>query len=82
MPLSGALDPAGCYRFDPEVGAMPIAAATPDAVSGAALLALRAQWFDDPQHRRDIRRILRRAIDRRLDGRRLRSREWLRALRR
>jgi Recombinational DNA repair protein (RecF pathway) len=82
LPLDGDFAADGRYAFDPETGARPAAVHDREPVSGATLLALREQRVDDDAQRLELRRVLRSAIDRRLGGRPLRSREWLRALRR
>jgi hypothetical protein len=48
---------------------------------GASLAALAAEDLDDPQCLRDARRLLREALSACLEGRNLRSREVMAALR-
>lgn len=79
LPLAGELDPAAHYRWDPEQGVQPGGG---QAVNGAALIALRDGRFEDPGTCREVRALLRTAIDRRLDGRELKARRLLREMRR
>lgn len=79
LPLADEYDPARRYTWDPEQGTQPC----PDdeGFSGAALIALRDGHYDDAATRREVRKLLRDAIDRQLGGRELKSRRLLRAVR-
>jgi len=80
----GAIDPDRVYRYRIEQGATRIdgVADAPLSFLGRSLLALAAEDLGDASVRSDARRLLRAALDRYLDGRELRSREVLGALRR
>jgi DNA repair protein RecO (recombination protein O) len=69
------------YRFGLESGPQPCAAEAPGAVYGQSLADLRSESFLDERSLRDAKRLLRSAIDACLDGRALKSREVMRALR-
>ena len=69
------------YRFALESGAQPCVADAPGAVSGQSLADLQAETFSDARSLRDAKRVLRAAIDTCLDGRPLKSREVMLALR-
>ncbi len=69
------------YRFALEGGPQPCVADAPGAVYGSSLTDLEAERFDDSRSLRDAKRVLRAAIDGCLDGRVLKSREVMRALR-
>jgi recombinational DNA repair protein (RecF pathway) len=56
-------------------------AEAPGAVYGRSLTDLEAERFGDPRSLRDAKRVLRAAIDTCLDGRSLKSREVMLALR-
>jgi len=79
-----AIDPDRVYRYRIEQGATRIdgVADAPLSFAGRSLLSLAAEDFGDAIVRSDARRLLRAALDRYLDGRELRSREVLGALRR
>lgn len=73
-----------CYRYVIEHGPLKVNApanATKGVFSGAALLALAGERLDDAQHRHELRYLLRAALDRLLEGRKLQSREILSELR-
>jgi DNA repair protein RecO (recombination protein O) len=69
------------YRFAVERGPQLCAAESPGAVRGQSLTDLEAGNFEDPQSLRDAKRLLRVAIDACLDGRTLKSRQVMLALR-
>ena len=69
------------YRFALESGAQPCVAEAPGAVYGQSLADLQAETFGDARSLRDAKRLLRAAIDACLDGRTLKSREVMLALR-
>ena len=69
------------YRFGLESGPQACVADTPGAVYGQSLADLRSESFLDERSLRDAKRLLRAAIDACLDGRPLKSREVMRALR-
>lgn len=74
--------PRTLYRYLPERG--PVAAARDSEegipVHGASLLALADECFDDPQHRREVKQLLRALLARHLGERPLRSRELFQQL--
>ena len=78
-----AIQSRSVYRYRIEQGASRIdgVADAPLAVTGRSLLALAAEELSDAGVRADARRLLRAALDRYLEGRTLRSREVLTALR-
>jgi DNA repair protein RecO (recombination protein O) len=69
------------YRFALQSGAQPCVAEAPGAVCGQSLADLQAESFSDARSLRDAKRLLRAAIDTCLDGRTLKSREVMLALR-
>jgi DNA repair protein RecO (recombination protein O) len=69
------------YRFASGRGSQPCEAEAPGAVSGQSLADLEAGTFQDKRSLRDAKRLLRMAIDTCLDGRILKSRVVLLALR-
>jgi DNA repair protein RecO (recombination protein O) len=69
------------YRYAPEKGPQPCVADAPGAVYGQSLADLESESFHDLRSLRDAKRVLRAAIDACLDGRTLKSREVLNALR-
>jgi DNA repair protein RecO (recombination protein O) len=75
------VDPDRFYRFALESGPEPCVAEAPGAVCGRSLADLQAENFGDARSLRDAKRLLRAAIDACLDGRALRSREVMLALR-
>jgi DNA repair protein RecO (recombination protein O) len=72
----------GYYRFAAERGPLPCVAEAPGAVYGRSLADLEAEHFADARSLRDAKRVLRAALDACLDGRTLKSREVLLAMRR
>ena len=70
------------YRFALQSGPQLCVAEAPGAVYGQSLADLQAESFDDARTLRDAKRVLRAAIEVCLDGRSLKSREVMRALRR
>ncbi|EIT70419.1 MULTISPECIES: DNA repair protein RecO [Hydrocarboniphaga] len=84
LDLPDDLDAALHYRFDAEEGAIPVSAAAPQVLhvySGASLIALRDERFDDAAALRDMRRLLNRQLKPLLGSRELESARLLRALR-
>jgi DNA repair protein RecO (recombination protein O) len=69
------------YRFALQSGPQQCVAETPGAVYGRSLADLQAGSFEDARSLRDAKRVLRAAIDVCLDGRTLKSREVMLALR-
>jgi DNA repair protein RecO (recombination protein O) len=69
------------YRFALQSGPQPCVAEAPGAVYGQSLADLEAERFGDARSLRDAKRLLRSAIDACLDGRPLKSREVMLALR-
>ncbi len=76
------VQPEGYYRFALESGPQACVAEAPGAVYGQSLADLQAEHFADARSLRDAKRVLRAALDACLDGRPLKSREVMRALRR
>jgi DNA repair protein RecO (recombination protein O) len=76
------IEPDMYYRFKAESGPHPCVAEAPGAVYGQSLADLEADVFADARSLRDAKRVLRAAIDACLDGRSLKSREVMLALRR
>jgi DNA repair protein RecO (recombination protein O) len=70
------------YRFKAESGPQACVAEAPGAVYGRSLTDLEAEEFADPRSLRDAKRMLRAAIDVCLEGKSLKSREVMLALRR
>jgi DNA repair protein RecO (recombination protein O) len=70
------------YRFAAERGPLPCVADAPGAIYGRSLADLDAESFEDARSLRDAKRVLRTALDACLDGRPLKSREVLIAMRR
>ncbi len=70
------------YRVAPERGPQPCVAEAAGAVYGQSLHDLEQENFRDARSLRDAKRLLRAAIDACLDGRLLKSREVMQALRR
>lgn len=77
------IDPAACYHYRLEQGPVRVAAAADNAAvySGATLLSLAKEELADAAVCADARRLLRAALDRCLDGRELRTRQVMLALR-
>ena len=69
------------YRFALQSGPQLCVADAPGAVYGQSLTDLQAESFEDARSLRDAKRLLRAAIDVCLDGRSLKSREVMLALR-
>jgi len=87
LDLSRAADgapifPDAHYRFAAERGAQLCDADAPGAVYGRSLTDLEDDRFVDPRSLRDAKRVLRAALEACLDGRELKSREVMRAMRR
>jgi len=76
------IEPERYYRYAPERGPQPCVADAPGAVYGRSLADLEAETFDDARTLRDAKRVLRAALDACLDGRSLKSREVVLAMRR
>lgn len=76
------LEPAAYYQLGSEAGVTPVAPGTPGAVRGASLIAVRDEQFDVPEHRREARELLGRALRQQLGGRVLESARLLREMRR
>jgi DNA repair protein RecO (recombination protein O) len=80
---SGArLDPDGHYLFRAERGVARAVEESPATYSGASLVSLAAEELADERSLRDARRLLREALSSCLDGRDLKSRQVMRAMRR
>lgn len=80
-----AVDPARSYRFFADEGPVEVPPGVAEGycvVSGATLLALEREQLDDPRVRSEARTILRLSLERCLEGRGLRSRDVLLAMRR
>lgn len=73
--------PDGYYRVAAERGPQVCVAEAPGAVYGRSLTDLEAETFEGARSLRDAKRVLRAAIDACLDGRPLKSREVMSALR-
>jgi DNA repair protein RecO (recombination protein O) len=72
----------GYYKFQPQRGPQPCVADAPGAVYGRSLADLEAVTFADARSLKDAKRVLRAALDACLDGRALKSREVMLAMRR
>lgn len=70
--------PDGRYEVDPEQGVLPLDGGQ-GGVPGAALLALASGNYPGDRERRHAKHVMRRLLDRRLEGRPLRSRELFRS---
>jgi DNA repair protein RecO (recombination protein O) len=82
--LTGApIDPARAYRYRIDGGAEPVDGVAEGALvfAGASLLSLAREELADAQSVADARRLLRAALDQCLDGRPLRTREVMLAMR-
>jgi DNA repair protein RecO (recombination protein O) len=75
------VEPDRYYRFAVERGPQASVAEAPGAIYGQSLSDLEAEIFQDPRSLRDAKRVLRAAIDACLDGRSLKSRAVMLALR-
>ncbi len=73
--------PERFYRYASQRGAAVCAADAPGALQGRSLTDLDNETFENARSLRDAKRLLRTAIDACLDGRRLKSREVMLALR-
>jgi DNA repair protein RecO (recombination protein O) len=76
------VEPDRYYRYGSESGPQPCVAEAPGAVYGQSLSDLQTESFGGARSLRDAKRVLRAAIDVCLDGRSLKSREVMLALRR
>jgi DNA repair protein RecO (recombination protein O) len=76
------IEPHSYYRFATQSGPQLCVAESPGAVYGRSLADLESESFADARSLQDAKRILREAIDACLEGKPLKSREFLRALRR
>jgi len=81
------IEPSAIYHYRMEHGAVRVEGAQGSKTgglifTGASLLALAREELDDPVNGVDARRLLRAAMDRCLDGRELKTREVMLALRR
>ena len=74
------IEPESFYRFGTQSGPQLCVAESPGAVYGRSLADLDKEAFGDARSLKDAKRILREAIDACLDGKPLKSREFLRAL--
>lgn len=70
--------PDSSYNYTVDSGASLVSGDQPDALSGKTLLSLQSGIFDDEACLREARWLMRRILDRHLDGRPLRSRELFR----
>jgi DNA repair protein RecO (recombination protein O) len=75
------VEPDRYYRYASESGPQPCVAEAPGAVYGQSLADLQTESFGGARSLRDAKRVLRAAIDVCLDGRSLKSREVMLALR-
>jgi DNA repair protein RecO (recombination protein O) len=77
------IEPARSYRYRLDAGAEPLDGVADGSLifSGASLLSLAHDELADARSLADARRLLRAALDRCLDGRELRTREVMRAMR-
>jgi DNA repair protein RecO (recombination protein O) len=82
-PTGAPIEPDRAYRYRIDGGAEAAegVAEGPLVFAGASLLSLAREELDDPRHLADARRLLRAALDQCLDGRPLRTREVMRAMR-
>jgi DNA repair protein RecO (recombination protein O) len=83
LDLSGELDRDATYRYDFDRGVVPVTAGGAEVLSGAGLIALREGRLAacDSGQRREVRNLLRTALQRQLGGRPLETPQLLRALR-
>ncbi len=81
-PLDTPVEHDAHYHYDLDSGPRPAAGRRSSnvLVSGRALLALQAEALDDAEDLRAIKRLLRAALERHLDGRALKSSGVIRAL--
>jgi len=76
------VEPDVYYRFAAQRGPQPCVAEAPGAIYGRSLADLDAETFADARSLRDAKHVLRAALDACLDGRALKSREVMLAMRR
>lgn len=78
------LDPDGWYRVAPEQGPEPVTGGVreTDVFAGSSLLSLAREELGDPRALGDARRLLRLSIDYYLDGKPLKTRTVMQAMRR
>jgi hypothetical protein len=76
------VEPGRYYRFAATRDLSLCVAEAPGAVYGQSLADLKAERFGDARSLRDAKRVLRAGIDACLDGRSLKSREVMLAMRR
>jgi len=76
------VEPDRYYRYAVQRGPQLSVAEAPGAVYGRSLTDLKSESFQDARSLRDAKRVLRTALDACLDGRSLKSREVMVALRR
>lgn len=78
------LDPDGWYRVAPEQGPEPVAGEVreSDVFAGRSLLSLAREELNNPEALGDARRLLRLSIDFYLDGKPLKTRTVMQAMRR
>jgi DNA repair protein RecO (recombination protein O) len=79
LDLPASLQAESDYEFDGENAAMEVRDG--GAFRGSSLIALRDEQFSDARALSDARKLLRRALDRQLGGRELKTRELLRQMR-
>ena len=70
------------YKYQAQRGPQPCVADAPGAVYGRSLSDLETETFTDDRSLKDAKRVLRTALDACLDGRTLKSREVMLAMRR
>ena len=75
------VEPGGYYRFEVQRAPQPCVAEAPGAIYGRSFADLDAETFEDARSLRDAKRVLRAALDACLDGRALKSREVMLAMR-
>jgi DNA repair protein RecO (recombination protein O) len=74
------VEPGQYYRFAAERGPQSCVAEAPGAIYGQSLADINSEALQDPRSLRDAKRLLRTALDACLDGRSLKSREVMLAL--
>lgn len=79
--LPDDLDPGLRYRYDWELGPLPVGAEGEEAFAGSSLIALREDRLTEAAQRQDARRLLRLALRRQLGGKPLETARLLRELR-
>lgn len=75
-----AIEPARCYVYHPDQGAVETNPATPGIVQGSTLLALGERVFSDAVQLREAKRLMRGVLHHHLNGRALKSRELFQQL--